>query len=76
LGKLQRDLLSFVEQKKTSFQSTFLEQVGGLICCCHVKQTVGVDTSAAIQSSQKFVARKQLIITNFYQLVSSCFLLL
>jgi hypothetical protein len=30
LGKLQHDLLSFVEQKKTTFQSTFLEQVGGL----------------------------------------------
>ncbi|CAK9873106.1 unnamed protein product [Sphagnum jensenii] len=27
LGKLQCDLLSFVEQKKTSFQSTFLEQL-------------------------------------------------
>jgi hypothetical protein len=73
LGKLQHDLLSFVEQKKTSFQSTFLEQVGGLICCCHVKQTVGVDTSAAVQSSQKFVARKQLIITTFCQLVLSLF---
>jgi hypothetical protein len=31
------------------------------------------DTSAAIQSSQKFVARKQLIITNFCQLVLSLF---
>ncbi|KAH8967278.1 hypothetical protein BDL97_03G069800 [Sphagnum fallax] len=31
LGKLQRDLLSFVEQKKTSFQSTFLEQLSQVV---------------------------------------------